>query len=322
MKAIRVHAFGGPEVLRFEDVPEPTPKAGEVLVKVDAAGLNFVDVYHRIGLYKMALPLTLGQEAGGRIAALGPDVHDWQVGDPVAYASVLGSDAEYQVVPALRLVRLPEGVTTRQGAAVMLQGMTAHYLATSTYPLRSGDTCVVHAAAGGVGLLLTQIAKLRGARVIATVSSEEKAALAREAGADAVIRYTDQDFEAEVRRLTDDRGVEVVYDSVGQATFAKSLNCLSVRGMIVAFGQSSGPVPPVDPLLLSQKGSLFLTRPTLVHYSALREELLQRASDLFEWLATGQLRLRVAFEFPLKDAGAAHRALEGRQTTGKVLLVP
>ncbi len=322
MKAIRVHTFGGPEVLRFEDVPEPTPKAGEVLVKVDAAGLNFVDVYHRIGLYKMALPLTLGQEAGGRIAALGPDVHDWQVGDPVAYASVLGSNAEYQVVPALRLVRLPEGVTTRQGAAVMLQGMTAHYLATSTYPLRAGDTCVVHAAAGGVGLLLTQIAKLRGARVIATVSSEEKAALAREAGADAVIRYTDQDFEAEVRRLTDDRGVEVVYDSVGQATFAKSLNCLSVRGMIVAFGQSSGPIPPVDPLLLSQKGSLFLTRPTLVHYSAVREELLQRASDLFEWLAAGQLRLRVAFEFPLEDTAEAHRALEARKTTGKVLLVP
>src|SRR3990170_7713623 len=209
MKAIRVHAFGGPEVLRFEDVPEPTPKAGEVLVKVDAAGLNFVDVYHRIGLYKMTLPLTLGQEAGGTIAALGPEVRDWQVGDPVAYASVLGSDAEYQVVPAQRLVRLPDGVTTRQGAAVMLQGMTAHYLATSTYPLHPGDTCVVHAAAGGVGLLLTQIAKLRGARVIATVSSEEKAALAREAGADAVIRYTDQDFEAEVRRLTDDRGVEV-----------------------------------------------------------------------------------------------------------------
>ena len=322
MHAIRVYQVGGPEVLRYESVERPSPGRGQALVRVQAAGINFIEVYQRTGRYKVALPFTPGSEAGGEVVEIGDGVSEVKVGDQVASQNLAGSYAEYALAAAERLVRLPAGVTPRAGAAVMLQGMTAHYLATSTYPLRSGDTCVVHAAAGGVGLLLTQIAKLRGARVIATVSSEEKAALAREAGADAVIRYTDQDFEAEVRRLTDDRGVEVVYDSVGQATFAKSLNCLSVRGMIVAFGQSSGPVPPVDPLLLSQKGSLFLTRPTLVHYSALREELLQRASDLFEWLAAGQLRLRVAFEFPLKDTAEAHRALEARKTTGKVLLVP
>jgi NADPH2:quinone reductase len=322
MKAIRVHAFGGPEALRFEDVPDPTPRAGEVVVKVEAAGLNFIDIYHRIGLYRMALPLTLGQEAGGVIAALGPDVTGWSVGDRVAYASVVGSDAEYQTVPAQRLVRLPAGVTTRQGAAVMLQGMTAHYLATSTYPLHPGDTCLIHAGAGGVGLLLTQVARLRGARVITTVSTADKAALSRNAGADAVIQYEEEDFETEVKRLTNGEGVQVVYDSVGQATFAKSLNCLAVRGMLVAFGQSSGPIGAIDPLVLSQKGSIFLTRPTLVHYSTRREELLQRATDLFEWIATGTLQVRMEFTFPLAAAADAHRALEARKTTGKVLLIP
>lgn len=322
MQAIRVHEFGGPEVLRFEDVPEPAPKAGEVLVKVEAAGLNFIDVYHRIGLYKVSLPFTLGQEAGGTVAGVGPEAGDWTVGDRVAYAGPLGSDAEYQAVPAARLVALPEGVSTKQGAAVMLQGMTAHYLATSTYALGPGDRCLVHAGAGGVGLLLTQIAKMKGAYVITTVSTEEKAALSREAGADAVIRYADQDFEAEVGRVTDGHGVQVVYDSVGRATFAKSLNCLAPRGLMVAFGQSSGAVDPVDPLLLSQKGSLFMTRPTLLHYSAKREELLHRATELFEWIVAGRLRLRMELEFPLRDTGKAHRALEARQTTGKVLLLP
>lgn len=322
MKAIRVHEFGGPEVLRFEDVPDPSPEAGEVVVRVDAAGLNFIDVYQRIGLYTVSLPVTLGLEGGGTIAAVGPGVSDWKVGNRVAYSSVPGSDAEYQVVPVGRLVELPDGVSTKQGAAVMLQGMTAHYLATSTYPLKPGDTCLVHAGAGGVGLLLTQIANKRGARVITTVSTEEKAALSRGAGADAVIRYTDQDFAAEVRRLTDGAGVQVVYDSVGQATFARSLECLATRGMIVAFGQSSGAVGPVDPLVLSQKGSLFLTRPTLVHYTTKREELLARAHDLFGWIVDGTLTLRMELEFPLKDTAAAHQALEARQTTGKVLLIP
>ena len=317
-----MHAFGGPDRLRYEDVPEPSPKAGEVVVKIEAAGVNFIDVYHRIGLYPLPLPLTLGLEAGGTIAALGLDVFDWKIGDRVAYASVPGADAEYQAVPVARLVALPAGVTTRQGAGVMLQGMTAHYLASSTYSLGPGDTCVVHAGAGGVGLLLTQIAKMKGARVISTVSTEEKARLSREAGADEVILYDEQDFEAEVRRLTDGRGVQVVYDSVGRATFARSLNCLAPRGLIVAFGNSSGAIDPVDPLILSQKGSLFLTRPTLVHYTRTREELLQRATDLFTWIAAGTLRLRLEFVFPLRDVAEAHKALEGRRTTGKVLLIP
>jgi NADPH2:quinone reductase len=266
--------------------------------------------------------LILGQEAGGTISAVGDNVKDLKVGDRVAFVSVLGSDAGYQAVPSERVVTLPATVSTREGAAIMLQGMTAHYLASSTYPLKHGDTCIVHAGAGGVGLLLTQIAKLRGARVLSTVSTEEKAALSREAGADEVILYTKQDFEVEVKRLTDGKGVQVVYDSVGQSTFAKSLNCLASRGMIVTFGQSSGPVGPVDPLVLSQKGSLFLTRPTLVHYSTRREELLERSRELFEWLGSGRLRLRMEFEFPLAKTADAHRALEARKTTGKVLLIP
>ena len=322
MKAIRVHAFGGPEVLTYEDVPEPAPKPGEAVVKIDAAGVNFIDVYQRIGLYKTPLPLTLGQEGGGTVSAVGAGVSDVRVGERVAWTSIPGSYAEFSAVPADRLVVLPPGVTTRQGAATMLQGLTAHYLASSTYPLKPGDTCLVHAGAGGVGLLLTQVAKLRGARVITTVSTDEKAVLSRDAGADHVVLYTQQDFEAEVKRLTSGTGVQVVYESVGQTTFAQSLNCLAPRGMLVLFGQSSGAVPPFDPLVLSQKGSLFLTRPTLVNYIATRAELQQRAADLWAWIGSGSLRLRMEFEFPLKDAAEAHTALAGRKTTGKVLLIP
>ena len=322
MKAIRIHEFGGPDVLRYEDVPEPAPKAGEAVVKIEAAGVNFIDTYHRTGTYKIPLPVTLGQEAAGAISAVGSGVEGLKVGDRVAYTGVFGSYAEYNAVPADRLVPLPSGVTTKQGAAIMLQGMTAHYLASSTYPLKAGDTCLVHAGAGGVGLLLTQVAKLRGARVISTVSNADKAALSRGAGADEVVLYTQQDFEVEVKRITGGQGVQVVYDSVGQTTFAKSLNCLAVRGMLVLFGQSSGIVPAFDPQLLSQKGSLFFTRPTLAHYAAKREELLQRSTELFGWIGAGKLRLRMEFEFPLKHTAEAHRALEGRQTTGKVLLIP
>ena len=325
MKAIRIHQYGGPEVLQYEDVPEPTPKPGEAVVKIDAAGINFIDTYHRTGAYRVPLPTTLGQEGAGTVSALGADVPGMnvvKVGDRVAWTGILGSYAESHAVPADRLVALPAGVTTKQGAAVMLQGMTAHYLACSTYPLKPGDTCLVHAGAGGVGLLLTQIAKLRGAGVITTVSTDAKAKLSRDAGADHVVMYTSQDFEDEVKKITGGKGVQVVYDSVGQTTFAKSLNCLAVRGMLILFGQSSGAVPPFDAQVLSQKGSLFLTRPTLGNYIATRAELQQRSSDLFGWLAAGKLRLRMEFEFPLKDAAKAHQALEGRKTTGKVLLIP
>src|SRR6266852_2706327 len=254
MKAIRVHAPGGPEAMRYEDIPQPTPKEGEALVKIDAAGLNFIDVYYRTGHYKAPMPLTLGVEGSGTVAAIGSAVKDVKVGDRVAYTGVLGSYAEFAAVPAERLVVLPSGITTRQGATVMLQGMTAHYLATSTYPLKAGDACLIQAAAGGVGLLLCQIAKLRGARVLGTVSTEEKAALARGAGAGDVILYTEQDFDTAVKRLTGGKGVQVVYESVGAETFDKSLNCLVARGMLVLFGQSSGPVKPVDPQILNQKG--------------------------------------------------------------------
>jgi NADPH2:quinone reductase len=322
MKAIRIHEFGGPEALRFEDVPEPTPKPNEAVVKIDAAGVNFIDIYQRTGIYKLPLPTTLGLEAGGVAVAVGSDVHDVKVGDRVAWTSVQGAYAEFAAVPVDRLVPLPASVTTKQGAATMLQGMTAHYLSHSTYPLKAGETCLVHAGAGGVGLLLTQIAKLRGARVITTVSNDEKAALSRDAGADLVIQYTTQDFEAEVKAFTGGKGLPVVYDSVGKSTVEKSINCLAPRGMLVLFGQSSGVVPTIDPQLLSQKGSLFFTRPTLVHYIASRDELLQRARELFGWIGSGALRLRIEFECPLADAGAAHIALAGRQTTGKVVLVP
>jgi len=322
MKAVRVHAPGGPEALKFEDVPEPTPKAGEAIVKVDAAGLNYIDVYQRSGLYKLDMPLTLGLEAGGTVTAVGQGVTEVKVGDKVAYTGVPGAYAQYAAVPAARLVVLPQGVTTKQGAAAMLQGMTAHYLACTTYPLKKGDTCLVHAAAGGVGLLLCQMAKMRGAHVIGTVSTDEKAKLAREAGADETILYTKQDFEAEAKRITGGKGLQVVYDSVGKTTFDKGFNILAPRGMMILFGQSSGPVAPFDAGILGAKGSLFLTRPSLNAYMATREELQQRAGELLGWIRDGKLKLRMEFEFPLKDVAEAHRALESRKTTGKVLLIP
>ncbi len=328
MKAIRMHQVGGPDVLQYEDVPGPSPKPGEALVKIDAAGVNFIDTYQRSGAYKVPLPTILGQEGAGTVSAVGSDVPGMnvmnvvKVGDRVAWTGILGSYAESHAVPVDRIVALPAGVTTKQGAAIMLQGMTAHYLACSTFPLKGGDTCLVHAGAGGVGLLLTQITKMRGARVITTVSTDEKASLSREAGADHVVLYTSKDFEEEVGKITGGQGVQVIYDSVGQTTFAKNLNCLAARGMLVLFGQSSGPVPPFDAQLLSQKGSLFLTRPTLANYIATRAELEQRAGDLFGWIAAGKLRLRMEFEFPLRDAARAHEALAGRKTTGKVLLIP
>jgi NADPH2:quinone reductase len=322
MKAVRVHTPGGPDALKYEDVPEPTPKAGEAVVKIDAAGLNYIDIYQRSGLYKLDLPITLGLEAGGTVTAVGPGVTEVKVGDKVAYTGVPGAYAQYAAVPAQRLVVLPPGLQPKQGAAAMLQGITAHYLACSTYPLKTGDTCLVHAAAGGVGLLLCQIARMRGARVIGTVSTDEKAKLARDAGAEQVILYTKQDFEVEVKRITGGKGLQVVYDSVGKTTFDKGFNCLAPRGMMVLFGQSSGPTGAFDPQVLSQKGSLFLTRPSLVHHMATREELLQRAGEVLGWIRDGKLRLRIELEFPLKDAAEAHRALEGRKTTGKVLLIP
>jgi len=322
MKAIRVHAPGGPEALRYEEIERPVPGPGQVLVKIEAAGLNFIDVYQRNGHYKVPVPFTLGQEAAGTVAAVGVGVAEPKVGDRVAYTTVLGAYAEYAVVPADRVVRLPDGVSAKQGAAAMLQGLTAHYLATSTYPLKPGDACLVHAAAGGVGLLLCQIAKLRGARVLGTVSTREKAALARGAGADDVILYTEQDFETEVKRLTSGAGLQVIYDSVGKTTFEKSLNCLAPRGMMVLYGQSSGPVGLFDPQVLNQKGSLFLTRPTIVHYIATRAELLARAGEVLGWIKSGRVKVRIDRELPLAQAAEAHRLLEGRQTTGKVLLIP
>ena len=322
MKAIRVNANGGPEVLTLEDIPDPKPGPGQAVVRVEAAGVNFIDVYQRMGLYKIPTPFTLGQEGAGIVSAVGDGVTAVRVGDRVAWTSVLGSYADHVVVPADRLVPLPSTLTTKQGAATMLQGMTAHYLATSTYPLKPGDTCVVHAGAGGVGLLLTQIAKLRGARVITTVSTPEKAALSRAAGADDVVQYTSEDFEAAAKKATGGKGVQVVYDSVGKTTFEKSLASLAPRGLLALFGQSSGPVGPMDPQILAQKGSLFLTRPTLVNYIASTEELRQRSSDLFDWIGKGQLKLRMEHEFALKDVAEAHKALEGRRTTGKVLLIP
>lgn len=320
MQAVRVHATGGAEELRLEEVPVPRPAAGEALVRLDAAGVNFIDVYKRTGLYKLPLPATLGEEGAGVVERVGDAVTDVREGDRVAWAGVTGSYAEHAVVPAAKLVPLPANVPTGVGAAVMLQGMTAHYLATSTYPLHKGDRCVVHAAAGGVGLLLVQIAKRRGAFVIATVGSEEKGALARDAGADEVILYATQDFVAETKRITGGAGVQVIYDSVGRTTFLPGFDLLAPRGMMVLFGQSSGPVAPIDPQLLNQKGSVFLTRPTLAAYTASREELLWRAGELFAWIGAGELSVRIGAEYPLAGAAEAHRALEGRRTTGKVLV--
>jgi NADPH2:quinone reductase len=323
VKAIRVHNYGGPEVLQLEDAPAPQPGSGEAVVRVGASGVNFIDVYFRKGLYKVpALPFTPGQEAAGTVSAVGEGVTEVRAGDRVAFAMTLGSYAEYVRVQAWKLVKLPDGVDFNQGAAVMLQGCTAHYLAHSTFPLKPGDTALVHAGAGGVGLLLTQIARKRGATVYTTAGNEEKAELSRKAGANEVILYTKQDFEGEVRKLTSGRGVDVVYDSVGAHTFEKSLNCLRPRGYMVLFGQSSGPVPPFEAGILNSKGSLFLTRPSLTHYAATRDELLSRTSDLFRWLAAGELQLRIGQVFPLAEAAQAHRELEGRRTTGKVLLTP
>ena len=319
--AIRISAFGDSSVMRYEEIPTPTPKPGEAVVSIEAVGVNFLDVYHRLGVYPIPLPITLGQEGAGVVQAVGDGVTSVNIGDRVAWTGIFGSYASVNAIPANRLVHVPVGLQTKQAAALMLQGITAHYLATSTYPLTLGDTALVHAGAGGVGLLLTQIAKMRGARVITTVSTPDKATLSRAAGADEVILYTEQDFEAEVKRLTDGRGVQVVYDSVGQSTFDKSLASLAPRGMMVLFGQSSGKPDKIYPTVL-QKGSLFLTRPTIVHYAAERAELVQRTRDLFTWVQDGTLRLRTEFEFPLEDARAAHDALEGRKTTGKVLLIP
>jgi NADPH2:quinone reductase len=322
MKAVRVHQYGGPEVLKNDDIPIPEPKAGEARVKVEAIGLNFIDVYQRTGLYPLETPFTLGMEGAGVVDAVGEGVTEVKKGDRVAYAMVLGSYAEYAIVPAWKLAPVPAPVDARSAAGLMLQGMTAHYLTHSTYALKNGETALVHAAAGGAGLLLTQIAKSLGARVIGTVSTEAKAALASEAGADHVILYSQTDFLAEVKKLTDGRGVHVVYDSVGQSTFNKSLECLRPRGYLVLFGQSSGPVPSIDPAILAAKGSLFLTRPSLAHYTMDRAELLQRSEDLFNWTKSGQLKLRVENIIPMRDAAEAHRQLEARKTSGKVILTP
>ena len=322
MKAIRVHEKGGPDVLRFEDVPDPVPGAGELLIDVEATGVNFIEVYQREGLYPLQRPFTPGAEAAGVVSALGPGVTDFAVGDRVVSETIRGAYAERAVVAAPRAVRIPAGVTTKQAAAVCLQGFTAHYLSTSTFRLEPGHRALVHAAAGGVGLLLCQMAKQRGAFVIGTASTEEKRRLAREAGADEVIDYTTQDFAAETKRITSNAGVHVVYDSVGKSTFDKSLDVLVRRGMMVLFGQSSGPVPPFDPQMLNRKGSLFLTRPTLGHYVATREELLSRADDVLGAVESGSLSVHIGAEYALRDAADAHRALEGRRTTGKVLLIP
>jgi NADPH:quinone reductase len=322
MWAIRIHATGGPEVLRYEEVPQPEPAAGQALVRIEAAGVNYIDTYQRSGLYRVTPPFTLGQEGSGTVAAVGPGVSEVQPGDRVAWTGVMGSYAECVLAPVDRLVAVPPDLDAAQAAAAMLQGMTAHYLASTTFPLSGGHSCLVHAAAGGVGLLLVQIAKLRGARVFGTVSTEDKACLAREVGADHVIRYTEQDFAAEIRRLTDGRGVDVVYDSVGRSTFERSLDCLARRGMLVLFGQSSGPVAPFDPQMLNHKGSLFFTRPSLAHYMATRPELSQRAGDVLGWIVQGKVTLHIHARYPLAHAADAHRDLEGRKTMGKLLLVP
>ena len=323
MKAIRVHECGGPEALRYDDVSTPEPQVGEALVKIVAAGVNFIDVQQRAGRYKPpALPFTLGSEAAGTVTAVGEGVTEVAVGDRVAYAMVLGAYAECAVVPAKRLVKVPDGIDSQTAAAVMLQGLTAHYLTHAAYAIKPGDTALVHAAAGGAGQLITQVARLRGATVYGTVGGEPKAAIARKAGAAATIDYRTQDFVAAIKQLTNGRGVDVVYDSVGKDTFDKSLNCLRPRGMLALFGFSSGPVAPFDPAVLGAKGSLFLTRPGLNQYIATREELVGRAEDLFAWLAAGKLEVTVDRVFRLAEAADAHRALESRRTAGKLLLVP
>jgi NADPH2:quinone reductase len=320
MKRIQVSETGGPEKMQLVDVPTPVPGPGQALVRIAASGVNFIDVYFRTGLYKADLPVTLGSEAAGTVEAVGPGVTEVAPGDRVAYAMTRGSYAEYAVVPAAQLVKLPAHLDFPSAAAAMLQGMTAHYLTHSTFALKSGDTCLVHAAAGGAGGLIVQMAKMLGARVLGTVSTQVKAEIARSHGADEVILYTEQDFQAEVRRLTAGRGVDVVYDSVGKTTFDKSLNCLRPRGLMALFGQSSGPVPPFDPAILNARGSLFLTRPSLAHHLLTREELLWRAGDVLGWLDSGKLKLRIHRTYPLADAAQAHRDLESRKTAGKLIL--
>lgn len=322
MRAIQIKQPGGPEAMELVDIPVPEPKPNEAVLKLTACGVNFIDVYQREGRYKVPLPFILGQEGAGTVTAAGAEVESVKKGDRVAWTGILGGYAEYAVIAADRLVAVPAGVTDQQAAAAMLQGMTAHYLLHDSYPLKRGETALIHAAAGGVGLLLVQMAHNIGARVLATVSTEEKAKLAREAGADEIIFYTKSDFEAETKRLTDGKGVHVVYDSVGKTTFEKGLNVLRARGMMVLYGGSSGAVPPFDPIVLTQKGSLFLTRPSLGNYISTREELVARSSSVFSMMASGKLKLRIEHTYPLAEAQRAHRELEGRKTTGKLLLIP
>ncbi|MCW5981886.1 MAG: quinone oxidoreductase [Bryobacteraceae bacterium] len=322
MKAVVVHQHGGPEQLHYQEVDAPAPGPGEALVSIKSIGVNFIDIYHRTGLYHVQPPLIPGMEAAGVVAAVGPSVSEVVPGDRVAYAMTRGAYAEYALVPSRNLVVVPEALSFDLAAASMLQGMTAHYLTHSTYPLKQGDIALVHAAAGGAGLLIVQMARMLGARVIGTTSTEAKAVLASQAGCDEVILYTKQDFQSETRRLTGGRGVDVVYDSVGASTFEKSLDSLRPRGVMVTFGNASGPVPPLSPLVLSQKGSLFLTRPTLAHYSSTREELLQRAGDVLGWVAEGKLSVHVHRAYALTEASQAHIDLEARKTTGKLLLKP
>jgi NADPH:quinone reductase len=322
MRVIRIKEYGGPDVMRLEEVPTPEPGPGQLRVRVEAAGVNFIDTYQRRGQYRVPLPYAMGLEGAGVVEATGAGVRGITSGDPVAWAQAPGSYASHVLVEADRAVPVPEGIDARQAAAAMLQGLTAHYLCHSTYVLKAGEVCLVHAAAGGVGLLLTQIAKRCGARVIATVGTEDKARLAREAGADDIVLYRHEDFAESTRRLTGGAGVQVVYDSVGKDTFDRSLKSLSARGMLVLYGQASGSVPPFDPQVLNNLGSLFLTRPSLGHYTRTRDELRARADDVFAWIADGSLKLRIGAAFPLEQASEAHRQLEGRLTTGKVLLQP
>ena len=322
MKAIRVHEYGDADHLKYDQVPIPEPRLGEIRVKVEVVGLNFIEIYQRRGLYPMPLPFTPGGEFAGIVEAVGPEITDFHIGDRVATASGRGAYAQFAIAPVAKTIKIPEKVTTEQAAAVMLQGITAHYLAMSTYPLKAGETALIHAAAGGVGQLLVQLAKNCGARVLGTTSSEGKAKIAREVGVDEVILYSQVDFSTEVKRLTEGKGVDVVYDGVGGATFDKSLDCLKPRGMMVLFGQASGPVEPLNPQVLNQKGSLFLTRPSIGHYLQTREEFLWRANDLFEWMKAGNLKVSVDKTFSFKEAAAAHRYIEGRTSKGKVLLIP
>jgi NADPH:quinone reductase len=322
MKAIQVSQVGGPDALKVVEIPQPSPKPNEALVEIRAAGVNFIDVYYREGRYPTAVPFVPGMEAAGAVTTIGSEVTNVKPGDRVAYTGVLGSYAEYAAVPADRLVQIPDALDFDQAASAMLQGMTAHYLCHSTYPLQAGESCLIHAAAGGVGRLLVQMAKLLDAKVIATAGSEEKARLAREAGANHCIVYTNEDFEAETKRLTDGKGVHVVYDGVGKATFDKDLEVLRMRGYLVLYGGSSGAVPPFDLIKLSQKGSLYVTRPTLAHYTATREEIEGRSREVFEMIVSGNVKLSIHQRYKLEEAERAHRDLEGRKTTGKLLLIP